>query len=301
MIEAVDSKDGALDWASCDCYQMLGLRVLVRSTSWEFGEHTRRLLRSFNLDSPDNGLPPDLTLSLVVAPPSKNHTTRPFHFLYRNDSRVARTTHQWQLFRFLECQLDLLLAEKVDNLLLLHAGAVSREGAGIILPGPSGSGKSSLTLVLLQAGYSYLSDEIAVVDPSSRDLHPFPKPISVKNVSVFPDLASRKDLWFGPHSAGPESVWYAHPEDVSASRISGPVPVRFIIFPTYDSSRGPRLHSLAPGEALRELINNSINLPRFGRNALHLLGSLVQEARCFSLATNSLKGAVALIDDLTRV
>lgn len=273
----------------------------MRSTSLAFGEQVRRLLRSFPRGD-DNGLSPTLTLSFVVAPPSRGRTIKPFHFAYSGYSQIGRTADDWQLFRFLEWQLDILLAEKVESMYLLHAGGVSRNGAGIIMPGPSGSGKSSLTLALLLRGYRYLSDELAVIDPSSNQLQPFPKPISIKDTSVFPELARHKDLWLGPET-GERSrevpVWYVHPEDVTAGSVGGPVPIRYIIFPSYDPTVPSQLHRLSAGQAMQQLIENSVNLHRFGRDGLHVLGNLVEEAQCFSLTTNGLEEATALVEDLT--
>jgi HprK-related kinase A len=287
---------------SCDCYDILGQRVIVRATSGEFAARVGRLLRSFPFCSEDKRAA-DVTLSLVVAPPGRDPAIRPFHFLHRDGFQIGRTTYERQLFRFLECQLDILLAEKVDGSLLLHAGAVARNGAGVLLPGPSGSGKSSLSLALLQSGYTYFSDEVGVVDPATGWLHPFPKPVSIKDLSLFGELGRRNDLWFGPDASrsanGSEGVWYLHPEDLTSKAVGGPTPIRYIIFPGYHRDNEPRLLPLAPGEALKELINNSINLSRLGNEGFHLLATLARQARCFSLQAGDLETSLALVSRLT--
>jgi HprK-related kinase A len=257
------------------------------------------LLRSFP-PRQDAALPPDVTLSLVVAPPSKNRVAKPFHFLYREGHCVGRTIHTWQLFRYLETQLDVFLAESMKDFMLLHAGAVSRNGAGIILPGPSGSGKSSLTLALVRGGYCYLSDEFAVVEPSTGAVHAFPKPISIKNTSVFPELSSRKDLWFGPEENHEEAVWYIHPEDVVPNSLGRQVPIRYIVFPRYDASVPLTLQSISPSLAVRELINNSVNFSSLGKGGLHALARLVKEAECYTLSANGLEPAIEVINELTE-
>lgn len=271
----------------------------MRSSSSEFAGRVRSLLRSFSLHQ-DGVFPPDVTLSLVIAPPLKNRVAKPFHFLYREGYCVGRTVHTWQLFRYLETQLDLFLAESVKEFLLLHAGVVSRNGAGIILPGPSGSGKSSLTLALVGLGYSYLSDEFAAVEPSTGEVHAFPKPISIKNTSVFPELASRKDLWSGPEENYEEAVWYIHPEDVVPNSVGRQAPIRYIIFPRYDASAPLTLQSISPSDAIKELINNSINFSSLGKGGLHILARLVREAECYTLLTNGIGPAVEVINELTE-
>jgi serine kinase of HPr protein (carbohydrate metabolism regulator) len=42
---------------------------------------------------------------------------------------------------------------------LLHTNAVSLEGSGLLITGPSGSGKSDLTLRLMDAGWSLVGDD----------------------------------------------------------------------------------------------------------------------------------------------
>jgi hypothetical protein len=46
----------------------------------------------------------------------------------------------------------------------VHAGLVGRDGEGILLGGPGGSGKSTTALTCLQAGMAYLSDDYVALD-----------------------------------------------------------------------------------------------------------------------------------------
>ena len=274
----------------------------MRSTSAEFAGQARRLLRSFPPASGD-GQSPDVTFSVIVAPAPKSPSIRPFHFVYLDNSLLGRTTNYWQLFRFVEGQLDIFLAKETEGSYLLHAGAVARNGAGIILPGASGSGKSSLTMALLDRGYRYLSDELAVVDPITGELRAFPKPLGIKDISLFPNLVKRNDLWVGPETVEPgedESVWYVHPEDLTPESIGCPIPIRYIIFPKYVPGAAPQLQRLAPSLAMRQLLENSVNFPQFGGDGVRLMARLVEDAQCFSLTTNGLEATTTLINKLTE-
>jgi HPr kinase/phosphorylase len=46
----------------------------------------------------------------------------------------------------------------------IHASCVSREGAGVLLLGPSGSGKSDLALRLLSRGFILVADDRVVIE-----------------------------------------------------------------------------------------------------------------------------------------
>lgn len=76
----------------------------------------------------------------------------------------ANRLTQYDVGRPLQSQL--LLWHRDRGLQALHAGLVGRNGDGILLGGPGGSGKSTTALTCLQAGMAYLSDDYVVVDPN---------------------------------------------------------------------------------------------------------------------------------------
>ncbi len=80
---------------------------------------------------------------------------------------------------WLRSALKLDVAEYARGRVFLHAGAVAWNGVGIVIPGTSMSGKTSLVSELLRAGATYYSDEYAVLDHLGR-LHPYPQPLGVR-------------------------------------------------------------------------------------------------------------------------
>ncbi len=49
--------------------------------------------------------------------------------------------------------------------MLIHASCAARDGSGVLLTGPSGSGKSDLLLRLMDRGYSLVADDqVEIVD-----------------------------------------------------------------------------------------------------------------------------------------
>ncbi len=66
----------------------------------------------------------------------------------------------------LEWGSNWLIAHRLNDLLLLHAGAVERDGLALLLPAQPGSGKSTLTAALSLNGWRLLSDEFGAYDPA---------------------------------------------------------------------------------------------------------------------------------------
>ncbi len=65
--------------------------------------------------------------------------------------------------------------------LLLHAGAVALEGAGLVFPAASGTGKSTLVRELLLAGFEPLGDDMAAVRPGPQGWTVEPLPFTGEN------------------------------------------------------------------------------------------------------------------------
>lgn len=266
--------------------------------------HLGRLLRSFHLVDSEQA---DVTFSFVLASSLNQTLPDSLHCLYRNGEKIDFADDYWQLFRLMEWQLDIFLSETVENHLLLHAGVVAYQGRGIIFPASSGNGKSSLTMALLLQGYHYLSDELAVIDPVTGELSAFPKPFSLKNLRLFPQVTYSKETWLGPEpstltessSKTDEPIWYVHADDLRPHATEkGTVPIRYILFPKYEPASRPQLEPLSAGQAMRQLLDHCVNFTMLGRGGLSLLARLVTEAQCFRLTVNGLEATTKLINQL---
>jgi hypothetical protein len=189
------------------------------------------------------------------------------------------------------------LTSFVDHV-VLHSGAIAAGDFGILFPAASGAGKSTLVTALCLSGFSYLSDEFAILDVASGHLLPFPKSICLK-----------------PEGRGIVDRTFDTPADVvevcrvNSQRVSFLAPphaypverratVRYIVIPHRVAAGKAALTRLARAEALGILLQQSLNLPCQGAQGLETLVRLVEDADCLRLTYADLHDALDRVSAL---
>ena len=185
----------------------------------------------------------------------------------------------------------------VQEQVLIHAGAVaSPAGTGVLLPAPSGSGKTTLVAGLVRAGFGYLSDEAAVLDPETGTLYPYPVHLSVKGTSRdrFPE--GRPDP---AHVGLTGDAWHVDPEAIRPGSIAGPCDVGFVIAHRYEPGARLAVEPLTPAEACVELVGNLMLGRRDAPRALDLLARVCGASKGYRLVHGDLDEAVNAILEMT--
>lgn len=100
--------------------------------------------------------------------------------LIRDERIVFEVDDPFEFERRALSELHLAVAVHARDGVFIHAGAVAWRNVGIVIPGRSMSGKTTLVAALLDQGATYLSDEYAVLDGVGR-VHPYPKPMVVRS------------------------------------------------------------------------------------------------------------------------
>jgi HprK-related kinase A len=200
-----------------------------------------------------------------------------------------------QLLPTLEWAINARAVERLrDRYLLFHAGSVAHAGEGFIFPAASGSGKTTLVAGLVAAGCQHLSDEVAVLDPSSLRLAPFPRSMCVKHEArqildpLWPKLADS-----APHNRFGVQVYYLRPDDEAWS--SGPVSARYVVFPRYVPHARTSLVPISRSSALVDLLAQSFSGSVLGRRTIDVSVALLREADCYALTIGNLGQAVDLL------
>ena len=290
-----------LNWTLDQSYQVLDKRIRVCTTEGQFANQLRQMMRSFVI-LPKNE-PVDVTFSILPAQsPASNRKKRDV-FFFQDGKYIDRSQFDWRLFRLLEWRLRAFLVRNSRMYHLFHAGSVSRDNVGILLPGRSKDGKSSLTLSLLLSGYQYYSDELTLVDCETGMIVPFPKPLSLRDLSHFSQLDPSDDRWLGPEqmldqeeiAIKRERLWFIHPEDIRDDALGSPRFIRLILFLRNSPKETAVAQRLSAAEAMRELVDRSFNCSASG---FRQMAYLAQTIPSFKLVGGDLAAKTALVDEL---
>ena len=183
-----------------------------------------------------------------------------------------------------------------EDMLLLHAGAVARDGRALAITGPSTAGKSTLTAALLLRGFGYLTDEAAHITPDLT-ISGYAKPLTLDRGSwpLFESLRPKLDGPLAGYMDGQWQVPVQHvTEVVNESRLHA------VVITGYRPDADNDLTELSPSEALAG-VAQGVFVPA-GRqlpgSMLQQLAGIVERVRVFRLTSGDLEWAAATVSGL---
>ncbi len=174
-----------------------------------------------------------------------------------------------------EMGMNLQLALGERRFLLLHAASVEKDGQALILTGESGSGKSTLSAVLAANGWRFMGDEFVLIDPATGRMHPFPRPVSLKNDSIALMEGLVPADRFGPRLTGTPKgdICHLRPDAAAIAAMDRTGVPRLILFPRFGAEAAVR--SVPPGEVFVRLTQASTNYTALGERGFDALTRLV--------------------------
>jgi hypothetical protein len=201
----------------------------------------------------------DHLFSLRVGGAAPGARVRNVHLLYGGFTQHARSRNLEEVLHALKSHLHLYVAEYASNRVFVHAGVVAWHGLGILIPGASCAGKSTLVAALLRAGATYYSDEYAVLDPSGL-VHPFARQMSIRSADGTP-----------ARRCGPEAFGGRTGER--------PVPVGLVAIAKYHAGASWRPRPLTTGQAVLALLADTLPAQTDPEGCLRVLQKTVAHAR----------------------
>jgi hypothetical protein len=188
----------------------------------------------------------------------------------------------------------------------LHAACLAHEGRGVLLAGPTGAGKSTLTLALVRAGMAFVSDDVVFLEHEPRD-RAGAGAVRVlgfaDDVGVTEDAAARFDELGGLLEAPPADGFPKRLTRMEDAFAVAPVPrcePRALVFPEVVRDRPSRLLPLDPKDAWLRLVPDVLlTQPAGTQSHLRALAALLAQVDCRRLESGGdLEAAVQLVKDL---
>ena len=145
----------------------------------------------------------------------------------------------------------------------VHAGVVRIGDGALLLPGRAGSGKTTLTAALVHLGAEYLSDEIALLEERDLGVCAIPLAMTVKPGSVeeLHGLYPAVDTLIEHRREDHQPVRYLPPPADRIYAARTPLPVKWVVFPTYTPGAETVVERLSVTQGLRQLVDESLVLP----------------------------------------
>jgi len=199
-----------------------------------------------------------------------------------------------------EMAMNLQMALGERRFLLLHAASVEKDGRALILTGESGAGKSTLSAMLGERGWRFMGDEFALLEPETGLLHPFPRPVSLKNEAIEVMGGEVAAGRFGPLMEGTPKgrIRHLRPPPAAIARMGETARPALILFPRFGQPRD--LRPVGPAEAFMRLTQASTNYVALGERGYAALTGLVRECPAAAVDYPDAAAAFALVDLIWR-
>lgn len=237
----------------------------------------------------------------LVRPVTLRRWVRPQVTLLYDGRSMFKPLPLDQAFPMFEWGLNWCVSSRANRYLIVHAAVVEKGGRTAILPAPPGSGKSTLCAALVgRGGWRLLSDELTLLRLEDGQIHPLPRPISLKNASI--DVIRRyvPDCVMSRAVSDTVKGTVAHlraPAD-SVARAGESAPAAWVVFPRFETGAPLTAEPLARAETFMHLAQNCFNYSVLGAEGFNALASLVEQITGYRFRYGALDDALAFFDRL---
>jgi hypothetical protein len=185
------------------------------------------------------------------------------------------------------------------ELLYFHAGSIGMRGAGLLLVGPKGSGKTTLSLALAARGHDFLGDEMAGVRVGPLELVPIRRSLAVRDGARALDVSRALERVGAPYEPFPDGTERrrAYAAELFPGTAAPATPLRDIVFLNGFGAR-PLLQPVAASRGQLGLLT-PLGATMWGANPVRRardLISVITRARCWTLQAGAPDETAALLE-----
>jgi HprK-related kinase A len=207
-----------------------------------------------------------------------------------------------QAYSLLERGLNWCVSTQAHHYLIIQAAAVEKNGLAAILPGPPGSGKSTLTAALVLSGWRLLSDELTLIDRKTGLIQPLPRPVSLKNQSIDVIRTFSPDACINPaaHDTVKGTVAHMRPPRDSVLRQHETARAAWVISPKWEAGVPVTLAPRSQAQTFMFLTQNAFNYSHLGPDGFRVGSAVIDQTACYDLRYSELDAAIATFDSLAN-
>jgi len=204
------------------------------------------------------------------------------------DGLVAHIDDADTLLWHLDKSLTIALQHQRPDLYFVHAAAVALAGGVGVLAAPPGTGKSTLTVGLLERGFTYLSDELAPIDVGTGLVHRYAHAVSLKSRPPDAIRLPQGTVAIGRRFHMPTRLFSVAGEE--------PLPLVAFIFPERSSEPSAACRRIGPSVGAAHLVANGLNALAHPNDGLDVAVALARHVPCFQVNIGDLSAACAAIE-----
>ena len=200
----------------------------------------------------------------------------------------------------MEWGVNWLIGRRMNDVLLLHAGTLERNGRALVMPALPGSGKSTLSAALSLRGWRLLSDEFGAYDPQAGAFRAVLKPVALKNQSVDVIRHFHPQAELGPSFLKTRKGTVAHlaPSLDAVSRRHQTALPGMLVLPRWQAGSNTVLEPVPPQVAFTSMAFNAFNYAVLGADGFRAVMALVRGMTAWRLQYSDLEDATARLLEL---
>lgn len=205
-----------------------------------------------------------------------------------------------QGFPMLEWGMNWCIANHCHQYLIIHAAVIHKNGVTVLMPAPPGSGKSTLTALLVYSGWRLLSDELALIRVEDQKVDALARPINLKNYSIdvikqkFPHINHSNVV----HDTHKGTVCLFEPPKESVDSVNQAVGITHVIFPKFNSEIDLEFSDLSKDQVFFSLIENSFNYNVLGEIGFDTLIKTIENVEGFNFQYSNNDEAISAFEGL---
>ena len=193
------------------------------------------------------------------------------------------------------------LIDGPPDILTFHAALVARGARGVLIVGPSESGKSTLACALWQRGWTLVGDDVALVDPATAEARSAPRRVSLRSASRdFFDAPAWTRILDAPSCEATIDGYVFHPGDVDGRPcVSAPRLAACMFLSRRGTAPAESVRLVAPAHAALALLPYSNLIRRSDPGHLIArLSPLAARMPAYDFARRSLPDMVAAVEGI---